>query len=308
MLHGRVVIELGILRQVLDPVDSVLVGPGLVDITTRLLQLMLSVDDLLQWFRVLYPLESAEPVADGHNFECLDEQITTLTSWIPREDLVDGSKDLLDALIQSQVLSSLYQQVIVLFIRAVDCDALRSSLGAKDEAHLLETGYLDVSAGHLLLVMVVLSLTWNLDVVLGDAELVASELIHPLRVALEHLRALVQALLVHPDVQALETRLQLLHTHLLDSRPTVSELPFKVRHPNVDELLIVDTDLLLNKPLARSHDVLKQHFNNQVALLAPCLITLVSFKVFVGIEELMEPVAKPVLREDHTLESLGPLV
>ena len=102
------------------------------------------------------------------------------------------------ALVEPQVFSALDEQVIVLLVAAVNGDLFGSSHGAEHEAHLLKAGNLDVLLNLWLLIeLLALTLTRDLNEDAILVELAAVVLVHPLRVFRQQLITRKQPSCIH---------------------------------------------------------------------------------------------------------------
>lgn len=79
-------------------------------------------------------------------------EVSIFTSRVYCKDSVDNGKELLNPLVKSQVLATLYQQAVILLVAAVNSDLPWSPDGAQNQADLLYAGYLNIFLTYGLLV------------------------------------------------------------------------------------------------------------------------------------------------------------
>ena len=86
-------------------------------------------DQSFHWLCVVNPLKGSQSIRDGHHFERLDVKVSILTTWVLLEDSIDDAEQLLDSLVETKILSSLDQEMVVLLITCMNCYFLWPSYG-----------------------------------------------------------------------------------------------------------------------------------------------------------------------------------
>ena len=163
----------------LEPLLSFLQRSTLAQVLSSLDPHVLPVDDVLHRLSVIHPLKSAKPVRDWYHIEGLEVQISVHARWILSEDGIHDLEQLLNSLIQSQVLSSFNQQVVVLLVRTVNSQALGPSDGSQYEESLPHTCYLDVFLSNWFIHKSFI-LSWHLYIFAWVVEVVVVESVQPL--------------------------------------------------------------------------------------------------------------------------------
>lgn len=94
---------------------------------------MLPTDESFDRFSVVNPLERTESIGHWSHTECLQVDLSVEARGVFLEDFVHYLEELLHALVETQILPTLDQEVVVLFVAAVHRDSLRSLDRAKDQ-------------------------------------------------------------------------------------------------------------------------------------------------------------------------------
>jgi len=118
---------------ILQPVQDGLQWLCLPKVLASLQPHMFPIDELLKRLSVVNPLEGAKSIGNWHHIECLQVQIAVLARRVFLENQVHDLEELLHALVESQILTSLNQQVVIFLVTSVHCDALWPSDGAQDK-------------------------------------------------------------------------------------------------------------------------------------------------------------------------------
>ena len=91
---------------------------------------MLFRNQSFHWLRVVNPLKGSQSVGDGHHFEGLDVKVSVLTAWVLLENSIYDAEELLDSLVETKILSSLDQEMVVLLIARMNRYFLWPSYGS----------------------------------------------------------------------------------------------------------------------------------------------------------------------------------
>ena len=134
--------ELLVVGHVLQPEHTLELCTGLVDVLATDLSLVLLGNDCLHRLCIIDPFESGKSVADRHDSESLEVEVPVLACRIRCEYLIHNTEQLLNPLVESQIFSSLDQEVVVLLVATVYCDLLWPTNGAEDQTDFLEAGNL----------------------------------------------------------------------------------------------------------------------------------------------------------------------
>ena len=133
---------------IFEPLPPLIQCPGPIEILPVLYPHVLPIYDILERLSIVNPFKRTQAVRDRNHTESFDVQVSVHASRVISEDSVHYLEELLHTLIQTQILPSLDQQMVVLFIRAMDCQTLWSTNRTQHKEGLAYTSDLDVLFNH----------------------------------------------------------------------------------------------------------------------------------------------------------------
>lgn len=111
----------------LEPLPPLIKCPRRIQVFAVLDPHVLPVDDVLERLGVVNPLERTQAVSDWHHAESLNVQVSVHAGRVVSEYSVHYLEELLYALIQAQIFTSLDKEMIVFFVRTMHCQTFGST-------------------------------------------------------------------------------------------------------------------------------------------------------------------------------------